>query len=670
MYRIVFLLLSLLITLNATKTIHKYTNSLIKEDSPYLLQHAHNPVNWYSWNNSTFQLAKKQNKLLFVSVGYSTCHWCHVMEEESFEDEYIAKLLNDDYISIKVDKEELPHIDIAYQKILSQLTTRRNGWPLNFILTPKEEIVYISSYIPATLKYGVEGMDTLIPRIAKEYKQEDKELYAHIELNKLIIKNKRLLENKEVFLNNIPLKFVESMKNRYDKLYKGFDKSPKFPLSSNLNFLLDIYLLDGNKDALEMVDESLTYMAYGGVYDQIEYGFFRYSVLSDWIIPHFEKMLYTTAQLIPVYYKAYKITKKQIYKKTIEDSIISMNSTFRNKDGLYFSASDADSFNDKKEKEEGVYFVYDPQEVKEKFIQNGFSNSEELLEYFGLDEFGNFENGLSNIYFPYFDEAQPKNFKKALLLLKKMRVDRSKPFVDKKILTSWNSMMIKSIFIASKLNEKYLDDARKSLDSLLDQMYIDDVLYHQKINNKVTIKAGIDDYGYLVDLLLQSYEITFDKQYLSLAIKLSEETIKKFYNNKKWYLTSEKKYEVEFDDKHYTASISIVLHNLLSIANITYNQDKLYQAKQLIKEQENKILNNISAAAEATRAIVRVQYGDVILKANKQKLLDSLTEQNTITYPFVLKTIEKTNMFLACDENTCFSYSKKLADVIKDINKK
>lgn len=648
----------------------KFSNALIHEESPYLLQHAHNPVNWYPWEKEAFEKAKQENKLIFVSIGYSTCHWCHVMEEESFENIEIATLLNRNYISIKVDKEEMPHLDTAFQEIHSKLKKRRNGWPLNFIITPQKEIIYITTYIPPTFNYGVEGMKTLIPRIYKQYKNKNNKLYAQINSYKKVLASKREEENSKKEMSNLSTHYVNLMKKRYDKLYKGFDKQPKFPLASHLNLLLDIYKLHNNKGALLMAIDSLEAMSYGGIFDQIEGGFFRYSVYPDWIIPHFEKMLYTQAELIPVYYKAYLITKNERFKKTIIKTIESTNKIFRNEEGLYYSATDADSLKPNGKKEEGYYFTYTYHEAKKKFVQKGLTNSDKILEYLGFDDFGNFEKELNNPYILDAQEKVPKNLKKAIILLKELRETKSFPFVDKKIITSWNALMIKALFIASSIDNKYLHQAQSSLNALELSLYKNSVLYHQKFDkNKAYIKAYLEDYTFLTDTFIQGYQSTYENKYLKKSILLNEKTEQIFYTQKQWYLDEEREYEVTFKDKYYTAPISRFFHNSLSLAAITSDLKFLEKAKRYITEQENRILTHIDKHPEAIRAMIRKKQEDILLKSNKANLLLKKSAIETIKYPFVLSTIQDTKLFLACDKSSCFSYDKEINIVIQAIDK-
>jgi len=659
----IFLIIIILIT--SLISSHTHTNALSKSESPYLLQHAHNPINWYPYDKEAFKIAKEKDKLIFLSIGYSTCHWCHVMEEESFENEKIAELLNRDFVSIKVDKEEMPQIDIYYQHQHSLLTNSRNGWPLTIVMTPEKEILFIGRYIPPYDNYGIEGMTTLLPRLADLYKNPKLKNKLIKENQKLITKNSVLKEIK--VKDKLSTLFVKKMYKRYDKIYKGFDRRPRFPMSSHLNALLQIYQLDNNKTAFTMVDESLTAMANGGIYDQIEGGFFRYTTDQDWVIPHFEKMLYTNAELIPLYVKMYLLTGKKLYKKVVVETIKEFEDKFE-KDHLFFAASDADG-----KEGEGRYFVYERDDVELLLEKAGYSEKEieENLEYFDITDSGNFEDGLSNVHFNTgFDEVVKKADQTKKILLD-MRKRRKFPFIDKKIITAWNAMMIKALFIASKIDKKYEQKAEISLKALLDRHYINGVLYHQSIDNKTPSRVALlEDYVFLIDALLTAYETTFKTQYLTLATKLTQQSIKKFYKDGVWYLDdSDFKAESQYEDKYYTTALARHFHNLLSVSYLNYDLKLLADTKRYLKDERQKILNNLGKSPEALMALIRVEDDNIVLKANRKMLLDSHKQIDKIQYPFLLKKSEKADIYLLCDENTCFFYDKNLTKVIEKIKK-
>ncbi|NPA27930.1 MAG: thioredoxin domain-containing protein, partial [Epsilonproteobacteria bacterium] len=369
-------------------------NRLENEESYYLKMHANNPVNWYPWSEEAFERAKKENKLIFLSIGYSTCHWCHVMEKESFENPEIAKLLNRDYIAIKVDKEERPDIDKFYQQLYRVMRNRSGGWPLTMILTPNKRPLFAATYIPAEDIYKRSGLKSILPLIAKEYKKNPQKFEevgeGILELAKAI---NRVSNKKEPISLDIINRVKLESSLVFDKEYGGFGKGAKFPQEALLNLLLDIYQLKEDKEILQMVDKTLLAMAKGGLFDHIEGGFFRYSTQRDYSIPHFEKMLYSNGNLIELYSRAYLITSKPLYKKIVKETIEFIDKRFFY-NGLYFSASDADS-NGK----EGEYFLYDFKSVVDELVKRGFKKEEaiEELNNLSITADGNFRDELSHV---------------------------------------------------------------------------------------------------------------------------------------------------------------------------------------------------------------------------------------------------------------------------------
>jgi len=651
-----FLVLLLGCTFLFSKYLH--TNKLIHAESPYLLQHAHNPVDWIAFSDEAFEKAAKEKKLIFLSIGYSTCHWCHVMEEESFENEAIAALLNKDYISIKVDKEEMPQLDSHYQYIHSQLKKGRNGWPLTAILTPKGEVIYIATYIPPEDDYGIEGMKKLLPRLSQAY--HDRTLGTIIAANQKMIATKSMIV-KEDNNESISSLYLKKMQNRYDKIYSGFDKRPRFPLASHLNLLLDIYLLEGDKKAFLMVNDSLMAMAKGGIYDQVEGGFYRYSTQPDWTVPHFEKMLYTQAELIPLYVKMYQLTKMPLYKKVVDETITQSLKVFSN-EGLFYSATDADS-----EGREGGYFIYQYDEVQKALVKRGFNDKEieENLEYFDIGEIGNFEDGFSNPQLHTGIEEVPAKMPETKAVLKKLRESKTFPFIDKKVITSWNAMMVKALFIASKIDERYLKQAITSLAAVLKKMYHDKVLYHQYLAPKApTKKAFLEDYVFLIDALLEGYERTYEKRYLDLAKALTKETIAKFYHDKKWFLDEKHFALAQYNDKYYTSALGRFYHDMLSVAYLSNDLRFLQEVKNYIKEEKDRIVTFVDGSAEASRALLRIAEENVVLKSTKENLLNSKGDSDKIHYPFLLSKVDEVAIYLLCNESTCFFYDKNIIKVI------
>ena len=663
MYRLLTIFL-LLLQLHGNEV---YTNALIHAKSPYLLQHAHNPVDWYPYGKEAFEKAQKENKLIFLSLGYSTCHWCHVMEKESFENQKIAALLNKDYISIKVDKEEMPQIDTYYQNLHSLLTDRRNGWPLSIILTPEKEVLYITTYIPPQDDYGVEGMETLLPKYTKLYVQDPKKITEILKENQ-----KRIVEKGKIQTfhedQNITLKYVQKMQKRFDRIYKGFDSRPHFPMASYLRLLLDIYLLNGDERAWKMVKESLEAMATGGIYDQIEGGFFRYTTDQDWIVPHYEKMLYTNAELLPLYTKAYLLTGNPLFKKIVTETIAEYHYRLE-ENYLFFGATDADTNG-----EEGGYFVYDYASVRKELKKADFNTTqrEELMEYFDITQPGNFKDDLNNVHFNTGFDTVPNGVEKVKKVLRKMREKRDFPFIDKKIITSWNAMMIKALLEASVIEKRYLRDAIKSLDALLNKNYKDGTLYHYSIGfQRPQHIAFLEDYAFLIDAVLEAYEKTYQSNYLKLAQKLTKEAMQKFYMNGVWYLNEEEPRIVNrYLDKYYTSPLARMFHDLMTLSSLTYDLKLYHQVQKMLSDERNKILTAFDKSPEALRALIRLKYGDIILKAKKKALFFHQKEFAKVHYPFLLTKNEKTNFYLLCNMQSCFFYDENLTKVIQNIKVK
>ena len=650
----------------------KYTNELIHEDSPYLLQHAHNPVNWMPWSKKAFERAKRENKLIFLSIGYSTCHWCHVMEEESFENLKVAKILNDNYISIKVDREEMPSVDKHFQDVYYLMNKRGGGWPLTIILTPDGKPFFSATYIPREPKYGRAGLIEILKYFVSLKKKNPQKIEAAA---KDVEKYLKLMENaptkSETALKlDLTKEFVKGVAKNFDWDNFGIGFAPKFPHASTLRALLEIYRLNHDKDALTMADEMLTAMAKGGIYDQIEGGFFRYSTDERWMIPHFEKMLYTNAELLEDYVIAYKITKKELYEDMTDELVLFLKKRFE-KDGLFYSASDADSIDPKTgKKEEGAYFIYSYNEAKNALEKRGIKNYKEILKYLGITKEGNFE-GKNN---PYVEKLYPKplHLSKAKNILQNIRDKRVYPFVDHKILLSWNALLIRSLFKASDIQDGAKQMALVSLKTLLKRFYINDKLYHQiLLGKKPKIEANLEDYSFFISAFIAAYEATFDEKFLNLANKFTKEAIAKFYLNDTWY-ASLKPFRVKasFEGNAYVSSLGVMVDNLLKLALL--KEELAYEdlAKKAIEDNSKMLLQYPSNFPQAVLDVIAYKKGYIIIKSKKTPLKDlkkSLEEK--ISYPFILYKATNDVDFMACKVDACFAFSKNGDEIIDKIKK-
>ncbi len=655
MKKISFLLFLFLIF---SKTI--FANHLISQSSPYLQQHAHNPVNWYPWSKEAFEIAKKENKLIFLSIGYSTCHWCHVMEKESFENKEIAKLLNRDYIAIKVDKEEHLDIDKYYQLIHQIITQRGGGWPLTIILTPNKKPIFAATYIPAKDRYGMKGLETILPYLAKEYKKYPKKLEKIGDEIITIAKksqNQRFLAQKVD--KSIIKKSINELYTRFDKKYGGFGDGVKFPREATLLLLIDIYKLTQNKKALLMLTKTLNAMAKGGIYDQIEGGFFRYSTRRDFLIPHFEKMLYTNGLLIEVYTKAYFLTKNPLYKKIVLETIKEIDKRFKS-NKLYFSASDADSSG-----VEGGYFVYRYNEALKALIKEGFSKKEAKAELInlGFREDGNFEEELNNA------SLKAKVSPKTILALKKLRQKREYPFIDYKKLTAWNAMYINAKLLASSIEPSFKAEALASLDTLLNLLYKNG-LYHQLIKEKVTQKGFLEDYAYLIRALITAYEVSLDTKYLKVADNLYKEAKNKFFIKNSWYFNeNEPKIKASIEDSSYPSALGVMFSNGLKLATLKEDLKFYMEVKKELKNFSAFIARNPSFYPTLTNAYLEMLYKDILIQSKKENLASLSPTILTLPYPYTLLLVTTSNSFNLCTIERCFAKVKNQKELFKAIKK-
>ncbi len=638
---------------------YKYTNALIDEHSPYLQQHAHNPVNWYPWGQEAFKRAKEEHKLIFLSIGYSTCHWCHIMENESFTDDKVAKLLNKDFISIKVDREEYPQIDKKYQKIYRDVYGKRGGWPLSIFMTSDKKIFFMGTYIPKEEEYGSKGLLLLLPSFVV-LNRDNMLLKKAIEKYRMKISSLRV-NKKDISIVNI----VSKIAKEYDMDNGGFAKHPKFPEASKLDLLLNIVKLTNNKKAWNMADTTLKKMAQSGLYDQINGGFFRYSTDAKWQIPHFEKMLYTNAQLIFVYAKIYDMTGNILYKKVVQESIAEMEKHYMKK-GLYLSASDADSNG-----EEGGYFIYDYTEIKNKLKSKGWKpqDIEDTLSYLGIEEDGNIDGELSQPHITR--ESKPKKLDALKKYLQKISEKRTFPFVDNKINTAWNAMMIKALVRSSKIDKQYLYLAKRRVDRLLKLMYPKDILYHQTIlGEKPTQKALLEDYAFLIDALIYLYEYTYDEKYLKISQTLTKRAIDSFYKKKIWYLSDDGfKIEADFDDRYYTSALSVMLNNLLRMASLTDSLNYNTIVKETFANIGSVLTKNLTSSSKLVDTFLRLKNEDIVIHSKKRNLLRAKSKLDKVKYPFILYKVSNDNIYLACKINMCFAYDKNITKLLNKIDK-
>ncbi len=638
----------------------KTANHLLNQTSPYLKQHLFDKIKWYPWCDKAFKKAKKEHKLIFLSIGYSTCHWCHEMQKNSFNNSKIANILNRYYICILVDREESPQIDKKYQLLYKNIKGKRGGWPLNVILDANKRVFFISKYIPPVAAYGSKGLEFLALKFAKEYHEGS--------IKSMVLKPDKKSKNEKKELSTM----IQNLYKNFDKIYKGFGQKAKYPNSSAINLLLDIYSLTKNKKAKMMAFETLDMMARSSIYDQTGGGFFRYTTDRKWLSPHFEKMLYTNALLIQIYTKAYLIEKKHRYKDIVLQSLREFDKHFRNSAGLYYSASDANNQN-----EEGRYYIYRYSDALKYLIKNGIKKSEakNVLLYLDITKDGNFDSEFALAHIA--KKSKPALLKEALRLLNKKREAIDFPFVDEKIITSWNAMMIKAKFEASLFNDKYKKEAVKSLNLLLKRIQDNDgSLYHYTIGNfKAKQKGFLEDYAYIIDTLIYAYDLTLDDKYLQKAKNLTKITIKKFYKDGEWFMDELHFTKADTDDSYYASGLSMMADDLLKMA--AYESSLKLQAlsKDIIKKNLDKIFATPQSNAKMSDSYLAFKANYIVIKSNPKNLLKISDKLSKLHYPFFLKKSIDDDNFLLCVTGSCFGYGdiKKveriLSGTIKDAGK-
>ena len=576
-----------------------YVNRLAESSSPYLLQHKNNPVDWYPWGDEAFQKAAELDIPIFLSIGYSTCHWCHVMAHESFEDEQVAQLLNENFISIKVDREELPEIDHVYMSVC-QAMTGRGGWPLTIIMTPDKEPFFAGTYFPKNGRFGRPGMMELLPSIAEAWKNRRAELVQSAEkINEYLVKsNTKELGTplSKAILKETYSQFV----NRYDKNHGGFGTQPKFPSPHNLVYLLRYHHMTDDKTALEMVEKTLQEMRLGGIFDHVGYGFHRYATDKEWLVPHFEKMLYDQAMLVMAYTEAFQITGKPEYKKTAEEILTYVQRDMTDEKGGFYSAEDADS-----EGEEGLFYIWTIQELQSII---GEEDTQFIQNIFNLTPEGNFKDEASgqstgkNIFHLKTPISNSKDLKKISQIREKIfhvREKRIHPLKDDKILTDWNGLMIAAMakagvaFQDNVLIESAEKSAKFIFNNLMDK---NGRLQKRYRKGKSGLDAHLDDYAFFVWGLLELYEATFKIEYLKNAIQLSDIMVSEFWNESSggFYLGSDQTEKLIVRamtgyDGAIPSGNSIAAMNLLKLTRITGEIKWAEMADKTFKVFSNEI---------------------------------------------------------------------------------
>ena len=614
-------------------------NNLIHETSPYLLQHAHNPVQWNSWNKETLTKAKAENKPIFLSIGYSSCHWCHVMAHESFENEEIAKIMNEHFINIKVDREERPDIDDIYQKAC-QIATGQGGWPLSVFLTPDQKPFYVGTYFPILDSYGRPGFGSILKQLAQSWKEKPNDIKTSAEN---FLQNLQKTETTKIsskLEKSILDEAAVNLLQMADQTFGGFGKAPKFPNSANISFLFRYAKLSGISKFNDIALKTLKKMANGGIFDQIGGGFHRYSTDQMWLVPHFEKMLYDNA-LIPInYVEAYQITKDDFYlgvvRKTLDYVLREMTSS----EGGFYSAQDADS-----EGEEGKFFVWKKSEIKEILG----SDADVFCLYYDVTDGGNWEGNsilcnnvsLTTVAFQ-FGMSEDKVKETIDICSKKLLEVRSKrihPGLDDKILTSWNALMITALAKGFRVTNEdlYLKTAEKCIAFIENKLIKDGKLLRTYKNGTAKIQGYLEDYAYFANAILDIFEINPESKYLQRAKHLGNYLIEHFWDSEHntFFMTADNHEKLIIRPKNnYDLSLpsgnSVAANLLLKLYHLTQDKKFLEISTKIMENQaqmaaENpfgfgNLLNTIFMYLEKPREIT-------VLNLKNEKIIELLTKK-------------------------------------------
>ncbi|MBI3270656.1 MAG: thioredoxin domain-containing protein [Planctomycetes bacterium] len=526
-------------------TEHKHTNRLVRETSPYLLQHAHNPVDWYAWGPDALEAAKKADKPIFLSIGYSACHWCHVMERESFENEETAALMNRHFINVKVDREERPDLDEIYMGAV-QLLTGRGGWPMSVFLLPDLRPFFGGTYFPPRDGMGMPGFPTVLEQIARAFKARRLELGQSAEKIVEAVRDMCAIQGEPGAVDASLLdRACEGLVKGFDREHGGFGHAPKFPPSMELNLLLRRHRRGRDARYLEVVETTLDRMARGGMYDQVGGGFCRYSTDERWLVPHFEKMLYDNSLLARTYLAAWQATGKPFYARVARETLDYVLRDMSRAGGGFFSAEDADS-----EGVEGKFYVWEPAEVLSLL---GDEDGRLFCEFYDITREGNFEEkNIPNVPTPIEEFARARKLDAETLVarldagrakLLTARARRVRPGLDDKLLTSWNALMVRSMAAGWQIlgDRRYLDAAIATSRFLLDTLLKDGRLLVTWRAGQAKLNAYLDDYAFLLAALLDLYESTFDRVWLDEALRLNRTVLERFWDAKEggFFFTSD-----------------------------------------------------------------------------------------------------------------------------------
>ena len=626
-------------------------NRLQYEDSPYLQQHKENPVDWFPWCDAAFEKAAHEHRAIFLSIGYSSCHWCHVMESEVFEDAAIAAYLNAHFVCIKVDREERPDIDKHFQEVHKLLNRKAGGWPTSIFLTPDNRPFFAATYIPPVPGPNTMGFMQLIRTIAPAVENNDAALFDNADAVEALLARDRAPKAPVEVSREVAEQFIKQARSNFDPSYGGFGSAPKFPQASTLNTLMSLYCLNGDEEIASMVLHSLDNMCAGGMYDVVDGGFCRYSVDSEWLVPHFEKMTYDNALLCEVYLRAYALFDDPYYLQ-IAQEIATFMSEFMLEKELFYSASDADT-----EGEEGNYFVYTRGEVLGALRSAGVEEkaSRKRVMRLGCSKEGNFE-GRNIVHF--VEIRRPEWFAQIRIPLQLLRRSRPYPSIDKKIQTSWNAMMIKSLFELGVYDQRFLDQAVASMQTLLETMGGDDLMHCGLIGKETSVGAFLEDYAYLGVALVSAYEVTSEKAYLTAAEQLAQRALERYYEAGQWYFSGgEFETLAEVTDGAYPSAVGVMVDLLLSLGSLI---DKTYRepAETTLRYYGDEVLKEAILYPSMVNQSLRCMEEDVIIKVPQATAIETVRRVSPSPYTRIF--YHTATDFLMCNNHSCYANAATL----------
>ena len=653
---------------------HPYTNRLAKSSSPYLLQHAHNPVDWYPWGDEAFEKARLEDKPIFLSIGYSTCHWCHVMAHESFEDEAVAKLMNENYVCIKVDREERPDIDQVYMAAATTLIGR-GGWPLTIVMSHDKRPFFAGTYFPKESAPGRMGMLDLLPKITEAWKTQRAEIEGAADQIMHALHQKTPKQAGELLDGDVLAKASSDFKRNYDSSKGGFGSAPKFPSPHNLVFLLREGYRTDDSTISNMALHSLKEMRLGGIFDHIGFGFHRYSTDANWHVPHFEKMLYDQVNLMLAYTEAWELSRDPLFLQTVDEIFAYLSDKLKAPTGAYYSAEDADS-----EGEEGKFYVWSWEKLQEVM---GDDQLAKFAPIFGLQKAGNFDDEASrqpsgeNIFdidsgSEYMVLANSKEWAELREKLYQLREDRIHPGLDNKILADWNGLALSALSRAASATGKsqYSKAASELATFLRDEIMRDGQLLHMPESGDNRIEGFLDDYSFIIQGFRNYYETSFDAEYLKLAIQLQNTQLSKFWDEEGggFFFTETGDSDLFIRQKEiYDGAIpsgnSIAAENLYYLGRLAEKPEWERLSRKIgetFSEQVNRAPRGFSALLQIVQAQVNGTR-EIVIAGDKQNLADARGVLRKFYDPFKLTLYRPNENFDLIEDISGFlSYQKAI----------